>query len=429
MKNLRKHLSAEGLIKTIYSKFKKIKDPLNRNGNISLTDCLMSCFAIFNLKYPSLLEYDIQKRLPTSLKNLKNLYFVQKPPSDTYMRERLDSIDPVILRSAFKKIFANLQRGNVLEEYQYFDGYYLMSLDGTGHFSSEKVQCKNCLVKNHKTGKTTYHHQMLASVILHPEKPQVIPICPEPIKKQDGQNKNDCERNASKRLLEDTRREHPHLKLIIVEDALAANAPHIKLIEKLSMKYIIGVKPKDHVYLFDWVKYAKAINFEHIDNLGFHHQYRFVNDVPLNDANSEVKVNFLEYWETDKKGRKKHFTWVSNIKININNVYKLMKGGRARWKIENETFNTLKNQGYHFEHNFGHGKENLCSVMGLIMMLAFLVDQAQWLSCHLFQQAKKTTRTYYLFWQDMKTLFRYCYFNNWEQFLYSIAKIEFINTS
>ena len=68
-----------------------------------------------------------------------------------------------------------------------------------------------------------------------------------------------------------------------------------------------------------------------------------------------------------------------------------MRGGRARWKIENETFNTLKNQGYHFEHNYGHGKKNLPVVLAMVMLLAFfLVDQAQQRCCPLFQAARAT---------------------------------------
>ncbi len=66
-----------------------------------------------------------------------------------------------------------------------------------------------------------------------------------------------------------------------------------------------------------------------------------------------------------------------------------MRAGRARWRIENETFNTLKNQGYHFEHNYGHGNENLCSVMTMLMMLAFLIDQVQQLCCKVYQDARK----------------------------------------
>jgi hypothetical protein len=345
------------------------------------------------------------------------------------MRDRLDPLDPNILRPAFKKVFSLIQRGKDLENYQYLDGYYLLSIDGTGHFSSEKVHCKNCCIKHHRTGKTTYYHQMLGAVIVHPDQKPVIPFCPEPIYKKDGENKNDCERNASKRLLEDIKREHPHLKLMIIEDALAANAPHIKLIEKLSMRYIIGVKPKDHEYLFDWVKNADKTEFEYTDEKKFYHKFSFINNVPLNYANDDLKVNFLEYWETDTKGKVKHFTWITNVKISINNVSPLMRGGRARWRIENETFNTLKNQGYNFEHNFGHGKENLCSVMGLIMMLAFLIDQTQLLCCKLFQRAKEKSVTFYKTWDGIRSRFQIFYINSWEQLFNSIAYNTIPNTS
>ena len=399
MKNFRKHLSANGLIKTINNCFKKVKDPSNRNGKISILDCLMSCFAIFSLKYPSLLSYEIEMKNSKSRTNLKKLYYIHNPPSDATMRERLDPLDPSLLRPAFKKVFSLIQRGKDLESYQYLEGHYLLSIDGTGHFSSKKVHCKNCCKKEHKNGTITYYHQMMGAVIVHPDKKPVIPLCPEPIQKNDGATKNGCERNASKRLLEDIRRERPHLKIMIVEDALAANAPHIRLIEKLSMKYIIGVKPKDHTYLFDWIKYSEKQEFEYTDDLEFHHKFSFVNNVPLNDSNSNLKINFLEYWETDKKGKIKHFTWITNVKITIDNLTSLMRGARARWRVENETFNTLKNQGYNFEHNYGHGNENLCSVMGILMILAFLVDQTQLLCCKLFQQARTATRTFYIFWK------------------------------
>ncbi|NGX53264.1 MAG: hypothetical protein KR126chlam5_01577 [Candidatus Anoxychlamydiales bacterium] len=106
-----------------------------------------------------------------------------------------------------------------------------------------------------------------------------------------------------------------------------------------------------------------------------------------------------------------------------------MKGGRARWKIENETFNTLKNQGYQFEHNFGHSKKNLCSVMGIIMLLAFLVDQMQLLCCKLFQHARTTTRTFYNLWETMRAMFKFFYLTNWESFIYCLTNMEIPNTS
>jgi hypothetical protein len=86
-------------------------------------------------------------------------------------------------------------------------------------------------------------------------------LAPEPIVKGDGATKNNCERNASKRLLSDLRREHPHLRVLIVEDGLASNAPHLSLLDSLNMNYVIGVKAGDHAYLFDWIKDLKPMTY------------------------------------------------------------------------------------------------------------------------------------------------------------------------
>ncbi len=111
---------------------------------------------------------------------------------------------------------------------------------------------------NNKTGEITYHHQMLGAALVHPDLKQVIPLAPEAIIKQDGENKNDCERNASKRLLQKIRDEHPHKKLIVVEDGLASNAPHIHWLKRLNMRFILGAKPDDHEHLFGEVAQAEA---------------------------------------------------------------------------------------------------------------------------------------------------------------------------
>ena len=91
-------------------------------------------------------------------------------------------------------------------------GDYLLSLDGTGYFSSKKIHCAQCAEKHHHDGTITYYHQMLGAVLVHPDHKEVFPLAPEPILKQDGAKKNDCERNAAKRLLEDLRRVHPCIR-------------------------------------------------------------------------------------------------------------------------------------------------------------------------------------------------------------------------
>ncbi|MDQ6963280.1 MAG: transposase, partial [Mariprofundaceae bacterium] len=209
---------------------------------------------------------------------------------------------------------------------------------------------------------------MLGAVLVHPDSRCVLPFAPEAILKQDGIKKNDCERNASRRLLHDLRREHPHMKLTIIEDGLASNAPHIKTLKELNMNFILGAKKGDHAYLFNQVDQSHVTWYETTDKKGKHYRFRFINQVSLNASNPDCKVNFLECWETSLKGKVQHFSWVTNFSLSSTNVYQIMRGGRARWKIENETFNTLKNQGYHFEHNFGHGKKHLATVMAHIML-------------------------------------------------------------
>ena len=222
-------LSIKSLIQGVGSSFERDLAIYNksREGSSPTKDFAMSCLAIFYFKWPSLLTYEVQKSHKHIQDNLKNLFDLEKAPSDTQIRERLDEVEPSKLRAPFKTIFSMLQRNKVLEEYVFMGEYYLASVDGTGLFSSQNVHCENCCVKNHKNETKTYYHQMLGISIVHPNKKQVIPLAPEFNSKQDGHDKNDCERSAAKRLLADTRREHPHLKLIIVEDALAANAPHI----------------------------------------------------------------------------------------------------------------------------------------------------------------------------------------------------------
>jgi len=428
----RKHLSAPSLIKAVHQQFSKIPDPreFKRRVGISIKDHLMSGLAVFGLKCPSLLDYDRKCSDPTTKQNLRDLYFVKTPPSDTYLRERLDHLDPSYLRPAFKKVFAVFQRGKGLEEFEYLDGHVLISGDGTGHFSSGKVSCPHCCQKKHKNDDTTYYHQMFGACIVHPEKKNVIPLCPEVILNRDGSAKNDCERNACKRFLENFHREHPHLKAILLEDALASTAPNIQMIEENKLLYILGAKPGDHKFLFDQLEVSKKTTYHEITtDDGYYHQFRFLNRVSLNRSNQDLLVNIIEYRQTDPKGKETNFSWVTNIKLSKTNVLKIAKAGRARWKIENETFNTLKNLGYKFEHNYGHGKKHLATIFCMLMMLAFLIDQIQEVSCSLFRRCKKKAGTNRNLWENMRALFQLMPLNNWETFYKIIAKEQLLNTS
>ena len=407
---VRKYLSADSLIKMIREQFKQISDSRKGNTTISLCDALMSAFAMFSLKDPSLLAFDERRKEEDH--NLKNIFGIEQIPCDTQMREVIDNIPDESIRPAFLANFRRLQRGKALEPMVFMEGCYLLALDGTGYFSSEKLHSKACMVKvSKKSGKTSYYIQTLGACLVHPDYKEVIPLCPEIIQKQDGATKNDCERNAAKRFFGKFRKDHPHLKVIVIEDGLSSNAPHIEDIKANNAHFILGVKPGDHEFLFKYIDRAveegKAVEFSFMDekNPLMEHYFRFVNDVPLNGSNQDLLVNFLEYWQTERDDVT-YFSWVTDFTITVENAYQLMRGARTRWKIENETFNTLKNQGYHFEHNYGLGHKYLSTNFILLMMLAFLVDQTQQLCCTLFQSVWKKLGSKRSLWEQMRGMFR-----------------------
>jgi hypothetical protein len=401
----RKHLSADALFRLGRSSFATIPDERSAEVEMPLTDALMSAFALFSLKSPSLLAFDKQRVEG----NLATIYGIPRVPCDTRMRERLDPVSPESLRSAFTSVFRQLQRGKALEDMMFLDGYSFVALDGTGYFSSPTIHWASCLQKVHRNGSITYYHQRLGAALIHPDGRAVIPLMPEPIIKQDGTEKNDGERNAAKRFIAKLRQDHPHLTFIITEDSLSSHAPHIETLHDHSCHDLLGVKEGDHAYLFKQVQAAdeagRVTSYDRHDRAaGVVHRFRFINDMPLNESRADIRVNVIDYWEGGPD-MVQHFSWVTDVRVSQRNVYPLMRAGRARWKIENETFNTLKNQGDNFEHNYGHGEQHLSVVLATLMMLAFLVDQTQQLCCALFRAVWTKLGSKRLLWERMRALF------------------------
>jgi hypothetical protein len=400
----RQHLDFDALIALVRQSFEEVPD-LRRDPEFSLSDALMAGLALFCLKDSSLLAF-CQRTLDH---NLRSVFGLQGIPSDTQLRCILDDVLPIFLRPVFKDVFRKLQRANVLEEYVFLEGCYLIALDGVEYFRSNKVHCEHCQTCHHSNGTVSYSHQMLGAVLLHPDFPEVIPLAPEPIQRTDGDTKNDCERNAARRWLVQFRKDHPRLPVIILEDALSPNAPHIRDLVKSRCHFILGVKEKDHSHLFK--QYEKLVEDERVETVheedacGASRSWLFGKGLALNESNPDVLVNLLVYVEVDAQGTTHQWAWVSDLTLTAENVKEVARAGRARWKIENETFNTLKNQGYHFEHNYGHGEKHLCVVFALLMMLAFLIDQIQQKWNTLFQRAREKKGSKRALWEEVRSLF------------------------
>ena len=416
-------MNVESMLKLAKAQFDIIKSPVQPR-EFTLTDYLMSALALFKLKYKSLLKFDRDTRQNDTIRaNMERLFGVLKVPCDTAMQKVLDLMEPAQLRPVFKALLALVQRGKMLEAYRYLEGAYLISIDGTGVFHSESVHCDNCCQIEHRSGKISFIHQLLAAVIVHPAQKQVIPLAPEPIQQQDGTNNNDCELNAIKRLLADLRREHPHMKIIVLLDGLYAAGPVIELLRDYDMEYLIVAKRKKLTKLFEKLDASSQVKLHVIiDKQNIRHEFRYLEDVSLNDSWDYLKVNLIEYREVDETGKVRYYNcWITALSVTPDTLERLMRAGRARWKVENETFNTLKNQGYHLEHNYGHGHKHLTTVLAMIMFLAFLIDQIELRCCKVFQAALAKTKKLSYLRIRIRSLFTEFIIPNWQSLYDRIA--------
>jgi Transposase DDE domain len=325
------------------------------------------------------------------------------------MRAVLDEVKAKPIREIFPKIFNKLWKAGVVKEYRYWDSHIIVSIDGVEHFSSNEIHCEHCTTHTLRNGTISYQLSALAAIMLHPKHKEVITLDFEPILNQDGAKKNDCEGNTAKRLCASLVERYTDLKILLVEDALYANAPHIRQITNYDWLYVLNVKPDSHQSLEKQfagrrsTKQVKELRFT--DNKGIKHYFAWTNALSLCESAVDVSVNYLIYEQTDKLANLTRWTWITILVLTSRNVEKVMLAGRGRWKIENETFNTLKNQAYHFEHNYGHGYDNLASVLALLMFLAFTVDQILQSCWFLFQQVRSGLLTKAKLWHCLGSLF------------------------
>lgn len=420
------NLKFDELMKFLDERFQLIPDCRASNSSYVLADVLKSAFAMFSLKSPSLLDF--KKQSVPEENNLRSIYRINgKIPCDNQMRIILDPLEPTDLRSNFAAIYKLLCRAGVLSLYRFWNEFILLSVDGVEHFSSTKVHCPSCTTRTKRNGEISYHHAGLAAVIVHPSQSEVFPLEFEPILRQDAEKKNDCERNAAKRLCEKLYEEHPKLPILLVEDALYANAPHIRQITKYGWRYILNVKADSHKSLFKQFegrqRRGDVKELRETDADGVEHYFAWRNDLWLCESALDVKVNFLLYEERKPNGETKCWSWITNLPLRKITVEKVMRGGRARWKIENETFNTLKNQGYNFSHNYGHGFKNLATILALLMMLAFLVDQIQQGYDKLFRKLWDGLASKRKLWEMVRNLFRVLMFKSMELLYRHIATL------
>ena len=395
------------LVNKVYQGISSIQD-YRITPEIALPNVIMSSFAMFSLKDPSLLSF--VENAPQRVENLEQVYKIETVPSEQGLRKILDPIHPDKLKATFQLVLSDEKVAPVLDAHQCFEsigGYLTIAIDGTGYYCSNKNSCPHCLVKKIKDGEQ-YYHQLAGACIVNPDKKTVFPIFGEPITKQDGQQKNDCEYNALKRLVPKLYDMLPQRKKLLLLDGLFATGPAIRVILFYSMDFISVIKEG---YVLVQAKQLEEKN-QLKKSVWYKDKHtkctaKWATDLTLNGANQDIKVNYLQYEEVDTRTGKVIYAgkWITSLPLKATLVKEFVKTARARWKIENETFNVLKNQGYNLEHNYGHGKQYLSSFFAILMMLAFLVDQLTQVLDKNFQKALEAAKTFRDLRQKVRVLF------------------------
>ncbi len=402
--------------------------PDKRNGeNIqySIEDIALSGFSVFFTQSPSFLSFQKSMQKNKGVNNAQSLFGIKKIPSDNHIREMLDVVPPETVFAVFAFIVEALRSAGHLDGFRSYNNNLLCALDGTQYFSSKTIHCDNCSTKKHKNGSITYSHSALTPVFVKPGFNKVISLPPEFITPQDGHEKQDCENTAAKRWLNQFAPLYKTLGITILGDDLYCRQSLCELILLHELDFILVCKPDSHQTLYQWVEeldglqaVETVIEKRWTGKTRLTDTYRFVNQVPLRDSEDAQMVNWCELTTTRPDGTIAYKNaFATNFEISKNNVKQIIADGRARWKIENENNNVLKNRGYHLEHNFGHGKKYLSQLMLTLNLLAFLFHTVLDVIDEKYKLIRSDLPTRQTFFDDIRALTRYIYFESWDAML------------
>ena len=398
------------------------------NKSYSIADAALGAFSVFFMQSPSFLAHQLKMQEASGHNNAQSLFQVKDIPSDNQIRSLLDPISPSHIAPMFDFVFNGLNSVGYFEHYRSINKNILIALDGVNYFSSKKIMCDQCNTREHKDGKIDYLHNAITPVIVAPNNPRVISLTPEFITPQDGHDKQDGEHAAAKRWLKAHSYKYKELGITILGDDLYAHQPICEAILQEGLHFILTCKPDSHTKTYEAISRHDAdgqISIKQIERIEgkrvikkFIDTYRFYNNVPIRGTEDALMVNWCELITTDETGAVTFInSYITDHMVTLDNVADIVKSGRTRWKCENENNNTLKNHGYHMEHSFGHGKQYLSQTLLSFNLLAFLFHTVLSIMDTKYQTLREKLRTRKAFFDGIRILTTFLYFNNWDRML------------
>ena len=422
-----KQLGQSEMIEMMEQSLEKV--PEHRRGSntqYEIKDAGLAAFSVFFMQSPSFLAHQKDMQRQKGKNNAKSLFGVGEIPTSGQIRKLLDPVDPVGLAEPFWQVLDRLRAGGQLAGYRGVGNTWLISLDGSQYFSSRKICCDNCRVTV-RDERAYYSHLVMAAVLCAPGKKQVICLPPEFITPQDGHEKQDCEQQAIKRWVVRHAGRFADGSVTVLADDLHCHQPTCALLLEHNLHFVLTCKEDSHPGLYEELalleKVEGGIQTQVVRHWNGRQRerwvYRWAEQLPLRKGASPLRVNWCQLIVVDETSGEVLYrnAWATDHSLDEATVVQVAAAGRGRWKIENEGFNVLKNRGYNFSHNFGHGKQQLAAVLLTLLLLAFLFHSVLDLTSSIYRAVRQELATRRTFFNDLRALTRYIYFSNWQQLL------------
>jgi Transposase DDE domain len=395
------------------------------NGSYAMADFGLAAFSVFFAQSPSFLAHQRQLEAGHGRSNANTLFGMSRIPGDSHIRRMLDPVAPDHLFPVFDEVISDLERAGGLAAFQRLGSRVLIALDGTEYHRSTKIHCPHCSTRTRAGQPTEHFHTLLAATIVAPGHQHAVPLAPEFIRPQDGHDKQDCESRAVRRWLARHGPGLARLDPVYLGDDLYACQPVCEAVLAQGGHFLFTCKPSSHQTLQE---YLTGIDLtEHVERVKrgkqrFTHRYRWLCDVPLRGDEEALTVNWLQIEILDAAGAVTYRnSFVTDLPVAASSVAELAACGRARWKIENESFNVLKTGGYHLEHNFGHGTAHLSALLACLNLLAFAIHAVCDLAEGGWRKARTTLGPRMRFFQNLQALTSYLVFSSWTELLDTLA--------
>lgn len=333
--------------------------------------------------------------------NFKKLFGLKLPHMDT-VSDVMKKLEPSHLESIRRLVIQYILDKRTLHKFRLLDQYFTIAVDGSGIYTFYKQPYEGCPFKISKNGKKRWEQNVLEAKLVC-SNGFSLSIATEWIKNEDGHQKQDCEQKAFKRLVINLKKDFPGLPICILLDGLYASGPVMDKIKNSGWEYIIvwkdGKLKTVHEQLGDLRVEGQVERVErqeiHNHKSKTDHQYEYSHKSLIH---KEHEFYYIKHGlQTSQVGEvksidNKQFIFISSIAPSKANIKELTEAGRMRWKIENEGFNTQKNQGWKLHHKYV--RKNFRGIRNyyICMQIAHIIDQLFVLCKNKIMQGWKTIK-------------------------------------